>query len=192
MAKRKSKSDKITPQQWEEITMLVKPFGKLNMSEVGRRYGISSKAIAERLNISGNSVPIKTIAANLAEATRVMEELPPIPKYRCMTLADTMIATNRRLANAAALGADTAERMATAANRSAMKICEEKTLEENNMPIRAVATYTKLANDASVLPIAMLKAQDAPKEQIDIKTIILPDDPQEAARIYQQFMLKKQ
>jgi predicted DNA-binding protein YlxM (UPF0122 family) len=149
--------------------------------EIAARYelGESMRKIALSYNVTEGAIrklvgthikPLKAVAKQLATAELAMESFSIGTQVKIRTMTDTLKGITEHISSAAEYSARNAHRLSVIANGQIDKIDEvDPMLTEDAM--RSVAALTKMANEASQIPINLLNAS---KEQL--KTINLPDD----------------
>lgn len=146
------RKSKLTEQQWDEILDR-----HLNNNEsyssLAMEFGVSETAV--RKKISSNAKQIKEVANQIVKAETSFEKLSISSKMKVRTLADSLKATSRHLANASEYGAATASRLSMIANKHTESLDEEQPDIEK---LKVVAALAKTANDAAAISINLVKA----------------------------------
>ena len=146
-----ARPSKLTQAQWDDIERRL--LSGETARALAREYGVSESGIRKKFgahqNLSAQSAQVRTVAEKLAEANTALTALPPAQRPVAISLADKLQAISSSLAEAAALGADTSQRLAKIANKTANAIPEEGELGEDHMDkLKGVAVLTRMANDA--------------------------------------------
>lgn len=162
------RKSKLTESQWEEIKR------RLLEGESGRsladEYGVSETAIRKR--VSSQVSEIKSVANQLASAQTALSKLPVSSQISAQTLAQRLVSISNHLASAADYGAATAHRLAGIAHNKIAEIDDaDPTGAKSVEALKGVAVLTKLANDASHIPMNLLAAN---KETV--KSLNEPED----------------
>lgn len=145
------RKSKLTEQQWSEI--VDRNINGESIRSLANEYGIAPNAVQRK--ISGQSKKIKEVANQIVKAETEFEKLPICVQTKVRTLADSLKATSRHLANASEYGAATASRLSMIANKHTESIDEEQPDIEK---LKVVAALAKTANDAAAISINLVKA----------------------------------
>ncbi|POZ49640.1 helix-turn-helix domain-containing protein [Methylovulum psychrotolerans] len=167
----------LSPQQWHELAERL--LAGETRQALAEEYGVARKTISNRL---GNY-------ARRMQA--VTEQVQAVQQEQMQTAAPADLASiAAHLAGAAQHSAMTAHRLAVIAHGQLAKLDEANPLDSSEA-LQAIAALTKVAHAAGQIGLSLLKAnQVATQAQGDGVLPALPDDPQEAARVYQAFMGK--
>jgi len=152
---------KLNDKQWAEV-------------EKRRLAGESDRAIAKDFKISEAAIRgrfsalhrnVKSVAQQLVSAECALRELPLSAQVTALNLADELRAISMHLASAGKYGAATAHRLAGIAHGKVAEIDDSAPLNEDSMEsLKGISVLTKMANDASVIPMNLLAAnKDAVK-----------------------------
>lgn len=151
---------KLTPEQWDTLERRV-ALGETAAS-LAREYGISQTQIS--LRVTKVSKVLKETAERMAGAQEAVAALPPKQQAKVMALADHLRDMNRYMAEAGALGAQTAAHLQRLALGEALMVTR-KGLAKHAETIKGVAILARTANEA--IDTARVLAG---------KTVALPDD----------------
>lgn len=151
---------KLTAAQWEEIKTR-RALGE-SAAALSREFGISETSISKRVS---QYVPqVSQLAKQIVETRVAMDALPLADQHRVMRLADKLMAISAKLGEAAEMGADTAARMSALANKQISKINPDDPMESAEH-LQAIAGLTKIANDASAIPLKVIALSQSQKEE---------------------------
>lgn len=151
----------LNEKQWAEVER------RSIAGESGRKlaaeFGITEGAIRKRLGAQVKQ--IKVVANQLVDAKRALKALPISAQISAQTLADELMEISMHLASTAKYNAATAHRMAGIAHAKAAEIDDAAPLtDESRTALRDVGVLVAMANNASEVPLNLLKAN---KEAID-------------------------
>lgn len=168
----------LSDNQWETL------MGRLLKGEkaaaLAREYGVSKSSISQR--VSKRIETVKSVASQVVAADNALKELPIPDQVAALTLIDDLKAISTHMASAGKFAAASAHRLSGIAHEQVQKIDDaqpEKTLQV----LQRFGALTKLANDASQIPINLLAAnrdlvkvavKDAPV--LPVKVVIQVED----------------
>jgi peptidoglycan hydrolase CwlO-like protein len=160
-----ARPSKLTEKQWAEVERRHLKGEKI--SALAKEYGVGVQTIRDRVSVK--NAEIKEIAKQIVETEKRFSALPVSVQVSVRTLADELKSISTDLASAAALGANTAKKLAAVANAQAHKIDESKPLDEKDVEsLKAVVAMTNAANGAANIGLNLMSANkgrepDAPK-----------------------------
>lgn len=156
------RKSKLTDNQWAQIGKRLLAGEKA--SALAKEFKVSPATISERFSKSiGN---VKIVANQIVAAEDALKSLPVSEQVSAMSLVNELRAISMHMAGAAKFGAATAHRLAGIAHGKVQEIDDAQPFEEKSMEsLKGVAVLTKLANDAAVIPTALLNAN---KETIKV------------------------
>lgn len=168
----------LSDNQWEAL------MGRLlkgeKAADLAREYGVSKSAISNR--VSKRVETVKTVASKVMEADKALKSLPIPDQVAAMTLIDDLKAISTHMASAGKLAAASAHRLSGIAHEQVQKI-DDAMPETTIRAMQRFGALTKLANDASHIPINLLAAnkdlvkvaqKDAPT--LPVKVVIQVED----------------
>jgi hypothetical protein len=124
---------------------------------IAREFGIAESTIRERF--SDEHRKVKDVANQLVTAESALKALPISAQISALNLAEELKAISSHLAGAAKYGAATAHRLSGIAHAKVQLIDDAAPLDEESMEsLKGVAVLTRMANDASVIPMSLLSA----------------------------------
>ena len=151
----------LTDKQWEEIGKRL--FAGEGARALGREFGVSDAAIRQRF--SSQHKQIKTVANQMVNAEAALKALPITSQIEVCNYADTLRSLQVNMLTGAGHSASNFARLSMLANEQTEKLDGSKSLEDNAEALKTILAYTKGANDAAVVPMALLNAnKDAVKE----------------------------
>lgn len=160
-----ARRSKLSVAQWDEIEKrLLRGESKRAIAKdiTERGIPITEGAIRQKF---GDRVEIgKQLANQIVAADAKLKSLPMSTQVNINSLIDELKAVSMHLASAAKYNAATAHRMAAIANAQAEKIDDANPMGDEDA-LKAVAGLTRMANDASQIPVALLNAN---KERVAI------------------------
>lgn len=153
---------KLTEKQWAEIQQRLLKGEKA--ADLAREYGVSKTRISERF--SERIGTVKSVANQIVSAEAALRALPVTEQVQALNLADELRAISTHLAGAAKYSAATSHRLSGIAHAKAQEIDDAAPLDDDSREaLKDVAVLTKIANDAAVIPTALLSAnKEAVKE----------------------------
>lgn len=152
---------KLTPKQWAEVERRLLNGEKADA--LGKEFKVSGSSIRERFSALHGKV--KAVASQLVSAESALRELPVSAQLSALSLADELRAISMHMAGAAKYGAATAHRLAGIAHGKVVEIDDAAPLDDKSFTaLKGIATLTRMANDAAVIPSNLLAAnKDAMK-----------------------------
>lgn len=152
---------KLTPDQWAEIER------RLNLGEsaavLSREFGVSQPVISNRF--SKVSKEVKKTAEVIATGQNMLAGLPIAQQYQAISLAEKLRNISGHLAGAAEFGAATAHRLSGIAHGKVQEIDDAAPIDDESLlSLKGIAVLTRMANEASEIPLGLLKAN---KEMVD-------------------------
>lgn len=187
------RKSKLTESQWEQIKR------RLLEGETGRalakEFGVSETAI--RKCVSSQVAEIKTVANQLATAQCALSKLPISSQISAQTLSQKIISISNNMASAADYAAANANKLAGMANMKLAEIDDSVILTEDGMQtLKSIAVLSRMANDASEIPLNLIKANKEQSDAINAEENAkskklddhIPADIGEATRKYQDFI----
>lgn len=149
------RKSKLTEAQWAQIGKRLIAGEKA--SALAKEFKVSPTTISERFSKSVGNV--KAVANQIVAAEDALKSLPISEQVSAMSLVNELRAISMHMAGAAKFGAATAHRLAGIAHGKVQEIDDAQPFEEKSMDsLKGVAVLTKLANDAAVIPTALLNA----------------------------------
>lgn len=146
---------KLSEKQWGEIKQRLLKGEKA--ADLAREYGVSKTRISERF--SERIGTVKAVANQLVAADAALRALPVTEQVQALSLADELRAISMHLAGAAKYSAATSHRLSGIAHAKVQEIDDAAPLDdESREALKDVAVLTKIANDAAVIPTALLSA----------------------------------
>lgn len=154
------RKSKLTPAQWATIERRL--LEDEPRRAIARDYDISERSIREHFEgkvEDVKSVAQKIVAAEVAkdEASRALQELPPLARKSANNLAEKLRSISDSLASAGQLGAATAHRLNALANSEVTKIDDANPLGSGES-LKGVMVLTRLANDSASIALNLLAA----------------------------------
>lgn len=157
-----ARPSKLSPEQWEQIKTR-RALGE-SAAALAREFGISETSISKR--VSQDVSQVSQLAKQIVETRVAMGALPLADQHRVMRLADKLMAISNKLGEAAEMGADTAAKMSALANRQIANINQADPMESADK-LQAIAGLTKIANEASNIPLKVLALSQSQKEGME-------------------------
>ena len=146
---------KLTPKQWAEIERRL--LAGESQGALAKEFKVARSAISDRF--SDRLKSIKGVANQLVTAEQSLRSLPVSDQLTALTLADELRAISTHLAGAAKFGAATSHRLSGIAHAKVQEIDDAAPLDEKSREaLRDVAILTKIANEASQIPVNLLAA----------------------------------
>lgn len=144
---------KLTPAQWAEVERRLMA-GETTRA-LGAEFGLAESAIRKRFgahkSVSAQSAQVRTVAQKLAAAQEALEELPTTQQQVAIDLAAAWRRMGASVLEAAALGADTGQRLHKVANLAAQQL-DMGDLEQ----VKVVAATARTANEAMASAMQLL------------------------------------
>lgn len=144
---------KLTEKQWTEIKRRVLAGEK--PADLAREFKVSKAAVSNR--VSKRIETVKTVANQLVNANRALEDLSDSEQSMARELAADLQAMSGHMGKAGKYAAASSHRLAALAHQQLDKVDDINPLESADV-LRAHSVLTKLANDSSVIPSAILNA----------------------------------
>jgi hypothetical protein len=168
----------LTDNQWEGLmARLIK--GE-KAADLAREYKVSKSAVSNR--VSKRIETVKTVANQVVAADQALKELPIQDQIAAMTLIEDLKAISMHMAGAGKYAAASAHRLSGIAHGQVQMI-DDATPEKTIAAMQRFGALTRLANDASQIPINLLAAnkdlvkvaqKDAPA--LPVKIVIQVED----------------
>ncbi len=144
----------LTDKQWEEIER------RLLDGETGRalarEFKVSEAAIRKRLG--ARTKKVKDVANQLVAAETAFKSLPIGAQIGARTLADRLLSITEHLCGAAEQSAASSHRLAILANQQLQQVDDVDPMEKTGKQLKAAAALQLMSNDASELPIGLVRA----------------------------------
>ncbi len=145
----------LTEKQWAEIEQRLAKGEK--GSSLAREFKTSPAAISRRF--SKSNATVKSVANQVVAAEAALNALPIAQKVAALSLIDELKAISLHMAGAAKFGAATAHRLSGIAHAKVQEIDDAAPLDDDSFKaLKGVAVLTKMANEAAVIPTALLSA----------------------------------
>jgi hypothetical protein len=149
------RKSKLSEKQWADIG------ARLLRGEKGRalaaEFDISEAAIRARFNSA--HAEIKHVANQIVATETALRALPISAQISAHQLASDLLAMSTHLAGAGKFGAATAHRLSGIAHAKVQEIDDAAPLDDKSREaLRDVAVLTKMANEASQIPVNLLAA----------------------------------
>jgi hypothetical protein len=144
----------LTDKQWDEIGKRLLT-GRESARSLAREFGTSETSL--RRKFPAQRKDVKTVANQIVAADAAFRALPVSSQIDTLTLVDELKAISMHLASAAKYGAATAHRLAAIANGQVDKVDDANPLESQET-MQGISALTKMANEASVIPMGLLSA----------------------------------
>lgn len=158
----------LTDKQWSEIEKRLMEGEKA--AKLAEEFGINRSQITRRL--SQHIATVKTVANQIVDAERALHSLPVAQQISVISLADSLRAISGHLAGAANYGAATAHRLAGIANMKVLEVDDSKPLDDKSRDVlRDIAVLSKMANEASEIPLNLLKANKDAIDEVNRKEL---------------------
>ncbi len=155
------RQSKLTDKQWGEVKSRL--FSGEKAADLAREYGVSKALISQRF--SERIGAVKEMAQKIVEVDRAFKLLPISDQIDTISLVDEMKAISSHLAGAARFGAATAHRLSGIAHGKVQEIDDAAPIDDESLlSLKGIAVLTRMANEASEIPLGLLKAN---KEMVD-------------------------
>lgn len=151
---------RLSPAQREEIARRL--LAGDGVRPLAREFGVDP-AVISRCAVAQQTQRVRNVAQQLAEAQTALEDLPSAQQYQAISLAERLRKVSDNLALAAEHGAETSSRLAAIAKSQVAKIKEDDPMESQEV-LQAISALTKMSNDASAIPMALLNANNKAKQ----------------------------
>lgn len=156
-----ARPSKLTDAQWEKIGKRL--LAGESASSLAREFGIGKATISERF--ANRIKSVKDAANQIVAAESALSKLNVSEQIAARSLADDLKAISQHLAGAARFGAATAHRLSGIAHSKVAEIDDSAPMSgESTETLKGIAVLTKMANEASEIPLGLLKAN---KEMVD-------------------------
>ncbi|MDE2107466.1 MAG: Hin recombinase [Patescibacteria group bacterium] len=147
------RKSKLTESQWVEIERRV--IAGETYRALAKEFGVGWSTIGKR--VSAQTKEIKAVAEQIVSTERRIMALPIGAQITAQNLAAKLRAISDNLASAAHYGAMTAHRLSGLAHGQLDKIDDASPLQSADT-LKGVAVLTKMANEASTIPLNLLAA----------------------------------
>jgi predicted DNA-binding protein YlxM (UPF0122 family) len=148
-----ARPSKLTERQWEELTL--RNLQGESLSKLAKEFGIAKGAVSERFK-KKNPEHLKAVAHQKVAVEKSIDELSVIERRIVNNLADELRAISMNMASTAKNQAVTSRIMSAAARKQAEKVDQDNPMGNPEL-LQVVAACTKVVNDASVVPLALMK-----------------------------------
>lgn len=160
---------KLTDRQWDELKARLSKGEKA--ADLAREYGVSKTAISTR--VSKRIETVKSVANQLFQADAAFKELPVSEQAMTLTLVDELKAISRHMAGAGKFSAASAHRLAGIAHDIVQKV-DDAEPEKTIAALQRFSAVTKLANEASHIPLNLLAANKDAVKLIEREAPVTP------------------
>ncbi len=143
----------LTDRQWE--TLMARLLKGEKAADLAREFKVSKSSISNR--VSKRIETVKAVANKVVEADQALKELPVADQVAAMTLIDDLKAISTHMAGAGKFAAASAHRLSGIAHEQVQQI-DDAQPEKTLAAIQRFGALTKLANEASHIPINLLAA----------------------------------
>lgn len=147
------RKSKLTDEQWAEIGRRLRNGEK--HADLAREYGVDRAAITRKHSATIRNV--RLVANQIITAEENLAKLTVAQQYEALSLADELRAISTHLAGAGKKAAMLSHRLIGLAHLESDKI-DEANLRESVDSLKTVSALTKMANDASSIPMNLLNA----------------------------------
>lgn len=147
---------KLTELQWRKVEK--RYLAGESASKLATEFGVTEAAI--RKKYGSRQKEIKTIANQLYQVEKVINDLDEDTKIRVRTLADRLMSVSTHMADAAISSAKLTNKMARIAYLEAQKINEADPMDNPEL-LHGVNNCIQMANNASVIAISMMDKNKA-------------------------------
>lgn len=144
---------KLSEAQWDVLKQRLVAGEKA--ADLAREYGVSKSAISGR--VSKRAETVRSVANQIVAADQALKDLPLPEQVMTMNLVDELKAISTHMAGAGKFSAASAHRLAGMAHEQVQCVDDaepEKTLKA----IQRFGALTKMANEASHIPLNLLAA----------------------------------
>ena len=160
-------------------------------NSLAQEYNVDQSLLRSK-GIKEATVAIRDAAETMVIAKEKINALEVIPKYVAIDLYEELLAISTHLASAAKKGAITANTLSGIALDQAKSIDRTNAQEGPAMTsLKAVASYTSVANEAAKLGTNLMSVKDLPvrgRPPMNAPQEDISNDPVEAARAYHRFI----
>ena len=158
------RKSKLSDAQWLEIERRLLDGEAIRA--LAREFEVSDAAIRQR-GIPSRAQKTKDVANQIVATERALSELPISSQINAQNYAARLRSMSDHVLNAAHYGAATSHRLAGIAHAKVQEIDDAAPLDEKSRDaLRDVAALTKLANDASAIPLSLMAANKKAVERI--------------------------
>jgi hypothetical protein len=157
--------------KWEELKARLAKGEKAG--DLAKEYGTSKPAISRR--VSKRIETVKAVANQVVAADEALAALPLPEQILAKTLIDDLKAISTHLASAGKFGAATAHRLSALAHDQVQKVDDaDPGGEGSEKALKNVGRLTRLANEASTVPINLLAANKDMVKQAQQSDPVVP------------------
>jgi hypothetical protein len=160
---------KLTDAQWD--TLKQRLIAGEKAADLSREYGVSKSAISGR--VSKRAETINTVANQIVAADKALKELPLTEQVMTLSLVDELKSISTHMAGAGKFSAASAHRLAGIAHDQVQKI-DDAQPELSMAAMQRFSAMTKLANEASHIPLNLLAANKDAVKLIQKDAPVLP------------------
>lgn len=144
----------LTEKQWEDIgTRLL---AGESARALAREYKITEGPIRARFKTQHEE--IKIVANQIVKAESALKSLPIKTQIKTLDYAEKLRSISDNMLGGASHSASNFNRLAMFANEQTEKLDPSKTLDDNAEALKSIAALTRMANDAAVVPMALLNS----------------------------------
>lgn len=163
------RKSKLSDAQWEEVGKRLLAGEKA--ADLAREFKVSRATISERF--SRTTEKVKAVANQIVTTEQAMEDLTVSEQLSAISMARRLRSTLEHMAGAAEFGASTAHKLNGLANMQLIKIDEVDPLKSLEV-LKGIGALTKLANEAAVIPTALLAGSKEAVKQVQKEDPVLP------------------
>lgn len=146
---------KLSDAKWEELKARAARGEK--PADLAREYGVSKSSVSQ--HVSKRVETAKAVANQIVAADVALKALPVAEQILVHSLVDDLKAISTHLASAGKFSAATTHRLSALANEQVQKVEDaDPQSETSEKALKAVGRLTRLANEASTVPINLLAA----------------------------------
>jgi len=150
-----ARPSKLTDKQWADVERRLLE-GEAAVA-LAKEYKIDRAAISRRF--SQPIATVKVVANQILAAESALRSLPVSQQINAINLADQLRSISGHLAGAANFGAATAHRLSGIAHGKVAEIDDAAPVsDESLLSLKGIAVLTRMANEASEIPLGLLKA----------------------------------
>lgn len=179
-----ARPSKLTETQWNEI--LKRVVGGESIRSLAKEFGITETAIRKRVSLQAEK--IKIVSNQIIKTEMAVKELPVSSQVIAYDYASQLRAISDNLTGAALNQSKTSKIISELANAKAETLSQDSHEDD----FKEVAVKIKVANEASVIPLALLNAnKDTVKvmnDGADKSDGEIPTDNIAASRAYQKML----
>lgn len=144
---------KLSEAQWEVLKRRLVDGEKA--ADLAREYGVSKSAISGR--VSKRAETVKSVANQIVAADMALKDLSLPEQAMTLNLVDELKAISIHMAGAGRLAAASAHRLSGMAHEQVQKV-DDAEPEKTIVMIQRFGALTKMANEASHIPLNLLAA----------------------------------